>query len=99
VSLNRVVGILATAFGALFLLYIFAGSTLVPPDVIGMAWWATVLRKMIAPGAILGTVLGAMCLAGGVFLLFQRSDQRPALLAIVVIGVTAALIILGCFLT
>ncbi len=33
--LTRIAGILATVFGVLFLLYIFAGCTLAPPELTG----------------------------------------------------------------
>jgi hypothetical protein len=79
-SMTRVAGIVAACFGALFLLYMFFGSTLQPPGLVGTAWWVSVFRTMVAGGNIVGTADGAICLVCGSL--------------IVMIGV-AVLIILG----
>jgi hypothetical protein len=93
--LTRLAGVIATVFGVLFLLYIFVNCTLVPPELTGSAWWATVLRTMVSQGAVLGTALGAVCILGGVFLLFFRPKPRPTLLAVIVMVALAVLIIFG----
>jgi hypothetical protein len=93
--LTRMVGVIATVFGVLFLLYIFVGCTLVPPELTGRAWWAAVLRTMVSQGAILGTALGAVFVLGGVCLLFFRAKPRPTLLAVIGMAALAALLVLG----
>jgi hypothetical protein len=93
--LTRAAGVIATVFGVLFLLYIFVMCTLVPPGLTRAAWWATVLRTMVSQGAVLGTALGAVCIVGGVFLLFLRPRPRPTLLAVIVMTALAVLIIFG----
>lgn len=95
-SLTRVAGIIAVVCGVLFLLYIFAWSTLMPPEMTGAAWWTQVLRTMVSRGAITGTALGTVCVVGGIFLLFLRSTtHRPSLIAVIVMTVLAVLIALG----
>jgi hypothetical protein len=92
--LTRIAGFIATAFGVLFLLYIFAWCSMVPPDLKGAAWWGRVLRVMFSQ-EVLGTALGIVCILGGVFLLFFRPRPRPTLLAVIVMAALAVLILLG----
>ena len=66
----RLVGIIGIVFGLLFLFYLFLGSTLVPPTLIGAAWWATVFRTMFS-AALTGTVIGIAFVVSGLFLLLQ----------------------------
>jgi hypothetical protein len=93
--LTRIAGVLATVFGVLFLLYIFVGCTLQPPELTGSAWWAAVLRTMVSQGAVLGTALGSVCILGGVFLLLFRAGPRRTLAAMIVMAALAVLIVLG----
>ena len=91
--LTRIVGVLFTAFGAMFLLYLFLWSTLVPPDLKGAAWWAAVFHMMFGPGAILGTMVGIVCVGGGLILILQRAGRRPSIFAIVLMAVLAAVVL------
>ncbi len=93
--LTRVAGAIATGFGVLFLLYIFLGCTLVPPELTGAAWWFAVLRTMVSQGAVFGTALGAFCVVAGLFLLFFRAGPQPTLLAVIVMVALAILILFG----
>jgi hypothetical protein len=93
-SLTRVAGIIAAAFGTLFLFYIFMWSSLLPPELTGAAWWAAVLRTMVSRGAVAGTAIGIAVVVGGIFLLFQRSKPRPSLVSVIVAAVVAVLIVL-----
>lgn len=93
-SWTRVAGIIATAFGALFLFYLFMWSTLLPPELTGAAWWTAVLRTMFSRGAVEGTVIGIVVVIGGIFLMFQRSTPRPSLVSVIVMAVVAVLILL-----
>lgn len=94
-ALTRMVGVIVTVFGVLFLLYIFVNCTLLPPELTGRAWWAAVLRTMVSQGAVLGTALGAFCVMGGVFLLLFRAGPRTTIAAVIVMAALAVLIILG----
>ena len=88
---TRAVGGIAVVFGVLFLLYLFAWCTLMPPGLTGWVWWSRVLGTMVSRGAVAGTALGAACVAGGVFLLLLPAKRGSTIIAAVV---AAALVVL-----
>ena len=92
---TRVAGLVATAFGVLFLLYLFAWCSIQPPGLKGAAWWTSVLKAMNSSGAVMGTALGVLLVAGGMVLVFQRPRPRPSLVSLIIIACVAVLILLG----
>jgi hypothetical protein len=94
-SWTRTAGIIAAAFGALFLLYIFLWSTLLPPELTGAAWWTAVLRTMVSRGAGAGTAIGTVALVGAIILTLRRSPPRSLLVSIIVAAAVAVIIVLG----
>jgi nitrate reductase gamma subunit len=89
-----VAGIIAAAFGTLFLLYLFIGNSMLPPELTGAAWWAAVLRAMVSPGAIAGTAIGITLVVGGILLMLRRSPSRSSFVSIAAAAVIAVLILL-----
>ncbi|HVS34781.1 MAG TPA: hypothetical protein VMS17_04310, partial [Gemmataceae bacterium] len=91
--LARMAGVIAAIFGVFFLLYIFAMCTLVPPGLIGIDWWTKVLGKMVSQTAISGTVVGVVCVMGGIILLFVPAGRCTRIAAAIAIGALAVLIV------
>jgi hypothetical protein len=97
--LKRVAGIIATVFGVLFLLNLLAWCTLVKDDLNGAAWWAVVLGKMVSDGNIVGTVIGVVCVAGGLFLLFLPARLGRTPIPLVVMAALGGLIFVAMFMS
>ena len=92
-SVTRVAGIIAAAFGAMFLFYIFIGSTLLPPELTGAAWWAAVFRTMVSRGFVAGTAIGIALVVSGILLILRQSPPRSLLVSILVVAAVALLIL------
>jgi hypothetical protein len=91
----RLAGVVLIAFGVLFLLYMFAWSTLLPPGLTGLTWWAAVLKQMFSRGAILGTLLGMAAFATGVVLLVLPRGRYLYVITIAIIVVSLAFIVVA----
>lgn len=69
--LQRLAGLLIAAFGAVFLLYLYAFCSLIHPDYEGWDRQAEILRRMFLrsdPG--IGSYLGVVIVLGGFILMF-----------------------------
>ena len=78
-TLQLVWGVLAVLLGVFFLLFTFAFSTLVDPELQGLAWWRAVFGMMYRAG-LMGLVIGFGSLIGGTWLiLLARGSTTPRL--------------------
>jgi hypothetical protein len=68
-------GLILLLTGSFIILFTFAFSTLVDPELKGMDWWIAVARTMLRSG-LFELTLGLTILVGGIWLLWWPTDAR-----------------------
>lgn len=68
-------GVLTSLIGLAVVFMVFGFSTLVEPELQGIAWWLAVSRMMVGPG-LFGLTLGLTTLAGGICLIASSGKPR-----------------------
>jgi len=75
-------GLLLMAVGSVIVLYVYAFASMVDPKLSGIAYWQTILNKMLLSGAVVPTLFGVVVAIGGAFAAIWNAAAATGFIAV-----------------